>query len=552
LKRPGIPLAVAPDDIVETVSGQFPPAETAPNSARAFVRSILQNWTVDGPGAVIELLTSELVSNVVDHVGSPMTVRVTRRASGIRIEVVDDGPTPPVLKHPGPLDPNGRGILLLDSIADEWGTEVRDDGKTVWFEFGVPTANHESRGARERGGTPEAELTNLRALTDTALNTLDVEDLLAELLGRVREILDADTAAVLLLDEGSGELIATAARGIEEEVREGVRVPLGSGFAGRIASTRGPIRLDRVDSTTVSNPILWEKGIRVMLGVPLLSANRLLGVLHVGRLEERPFRDRDVDLLQVVADRVALATQTRFLAIERAATGLLERSLLPARLPSCPGLQLAARYVPAEGKAIGGDWYDVFTLPSGQLWIVVGDVAGHGIQASVVMGRIRSALRAYALLDLPPEEVLRLVDRKVEHFEIGTMATVACAVTDPPYDTMTLALAGHPPPVIAAPGEPAVLAKVSPEPPLGYGWVGWHSSDSVALAPGTVVAFYTDGLVERRDEPIDVGLDRLCAAISPAHPYDVSRDLMHQLVGKTTTHDDIALIVMRRTETTLP
>jgi signal transduction protein with GAF and PtsI domain len=117
--------------------------------------------------------------------------------------------------------------------------------------------------------------------------------------------------------------------------------------------------LDRVDATTVSNPILWEKGIQVMLGVPLLSANTLIGVLHVGRLEQRPFNDRDVELLEVVADRVAGATQAQTLAVERAAVGLLERSLLPETLPTCPGLELAARYVPAEGLAIGGDWYDL-------------------------------------------------------------------------------------------------------------------------------------------------------------------------------------------------
>src|SRR4029077_2968487 len=107
----------------------------------------------------------------------------------------------------------------------------------------------------------------------------------------------------------------------------------------------------------------------------------------------------------------------------------LEHSLQPERLPNHPAFELAARYVPAAEEAVGGDWYDVFTLPSGDLWIVVGDVAGHGINASIVMGRIRSALRAYALLDLPVDEVLNLVDRKVEHFEIGTVATVACAVT---------------------------------------------------------------------------------------------------------------------------
>jgi sigma-B regulation protein RsbU (phosphoserine phosphatase) len=95
---------------------------------------------------------------------------------------------------------------------------------------------------------------------------------------RVREILDAETAAVLLLDVSSGQLVATAACGIEEEVREGARVPLGTGFTGRVAASKGPIPLDRVDATAVLNPILWEKGIQVMLGVPLLSANTVIGV----------------------------------------------------------------------------------------------------------------------------------------------------------------------------------------------------------------------------------------------------------------------------------
>ena len=126
------------------------------------------------------------------------------------------------------------------------------------------------------------QLASLQALTDTAITALDVDDLLDELLSRVQEALDADTAAVLLLAKGGMELVATAARGIEEEVREGVRVPIGSGFAGRVAASRRPVRLERVDSTTVTNPILWEKGIKVMLGIPLLTADRVLGVIHVG------------------------------------------------------------------------------------------------------------------------------------------------------------------------------------------------------------------------------------------------------------------------------
>ncbi len=398
----------------------------------------------------------------------------------------------------------------------------------------------------ESGQRAETELANLQTLTDAALNTLDVDDLLAELLTRVREILDADTAAVLLLDVASGELVATAARGIEEEVREGVRVPIGTGFAGRIAATRGPIRLDRVDRTTVANPILWEKDIRVMLGVPLLIINELIGVLHVGRLDDRPFTDQDVEMLQVVADRVAAAAQARTLAIERAAARLLERSLLPERLPRCDGLELAARYVPAEGQAIGGDWYDLFTLPSGQLWIVVGDVAGPGLQASIVKGRVRSALRADTVLELPPDEVRRLVDRKVKHFEIGTIASVACAVADPPFDTMTLALAGHPPPVVAPPGQPPAFAALAAAPPVGIGWSSAPPSTVLHVPAGTVVAFYTDGLIERRGESIDVGMERLRAATDPAHPSVVSAEIMHRLVGTSMTDDDIALVVARR------
>jgi serine phosphatase RsbU (regulator of sigma subunit) len=308
------------------------------------------------------------------------------------------------------------------------------------------------------------------------------------------------------------------------------------------------VRLDRVDPTTVANPILWEKAIEVMLGVPLLTTDRLLGVLHVGRLEHRPFTDHDVALLQVVADRVAGAIQGRTLAIERAAAAILERSLLPQRLPSYPGIELAARYVPAEGQVIGGDWYDVFTLPSGQLWIVVGDVAGHGIEASIVMGRIRSALRAYSLIDLPLEEVLHLVDRKVDHFEIGTIATVACMVSDPPYDTASVALAGHPPPVVARGERPPDVLSVQPGPPLGVGWGEHFSTTTFPLEIGTTIALYTDGLVERRGEPVTDGIERLRSAMSSAHPARVTAEIMHRLVGTTTPHDDIALVVLRRTD----
>ncbi|MDT4961627.1 MAG: phosphoserine phosphatase RsbU/P, partial [Pseudonocardiales bacterium] len=202
------------------------------------------------------------------------------------------------------------------------------------------------------------KLRNLLAVTDSTLARLDVEDLIVELLERVRVILGADTAAVLLREEGSDELVARAACGLEEEVRQGVRVPVGVGFAGAVAANKRPMVLDRVDATTVSNPILWEKGIRVMLGVPLWSDDEVIGVLHVGRLHELTFSTDEAELLEVAAERVAGAIQARRLAIETAAAGMLERGLLPNRLPRLPGLEFAARYVPAESRMIGGDWYD--------------------------------------------------------------------------------------------------------------------------------------------------------------------------------------------------
>jgi sigma-B regulation protein RsbU (phosphoserine phosphatase) len=389
-------------------------------------------------------------------------------------------------------------------------------------------------------------LDHLEALTDSTLSNLAADALLDELLERVREIFDADTSAVLMLDVQLGELVARSARGIEEEVRQGVRVPLGTGFAGRIAATKQPARLDRVDATTVTNPILWEKGIEVMVGVPLVSGDNVLGVLHVGRLERRPFTENDVELLEVVGDRIASAIQVGQLVVERAATDLLERSLLPSRLPQCPGLAFATRYVAAEESTVGGDWYDLFTVPSGQLWIVVGDVAGHGVQAAVVMGRIRSALRAYTLIDAPVERVLDLVDIKVSHFEIGTIATVACAVLDPPYDRMTVAVAGHPPPALAVPGQPSAFVDVKPGPPIGTNFKSPRQPTTVDFPPDAVAAFYTDGLVERRGEVLDVGLERLRHALTPGPPHRVAAQIMHEAIGGIVPTDDIALVVMSR------
>jgi phosphoserine phosphatase RsbU/P len=308
----------------------------------------------------------------------------------------------------GEAGPRGNPCLRSDrQWAGSRAELVRDDAFTQVV----------SRLMASVADTSEHRLEGLLSVTDSAVTTLKIEEFLTELLKRVRDVVEADTATVLLLDEESNELVATAACGLEEEVRVGVRVPVGRGFAGRVAAERQVVTLAKVDATTVTNPILWEKGIQVMLGVPLLADDKVIGVLHVGRLDNRPFTNSDTELLAIVAERLAGATQNRLLVAERAAATLQQRSLLPTRLPKCAGIEFAARYLTPEDRTVGGDWYDLFTLPSGELCVVTGDVAGHGLNAAVIMGRVRSALRAYALMADSPEGILELTDRKVLHFE---------------------------------------------------------------------------------------------------------------------------------------
>ena len=399
-----------------------------------------------------------------------------------------------------------------------------------------------------RGG-PEAEhrVKELESLTDTALAHLDTGHLLTELLRRVGDILGVDTAAVLLRDASSNELVATATLGLEAEVRQGVRIPMGTGFAGKIAAERRPVKLDRVDHSTVANPILWQRGIQSMLGVPLLAAGELIGVLHVGALSSRDFTSDDADLLQIVADRIALAVQASLLEEERAAARALQRVLLPSELLKVPTLEFAARYVPSAEIGVGGDWYDVFRLPSGRVCIAIGDVIGHGLQAATVMGRLRAAVRSNALHSIHPNEILALVDRDLQHYEPGSMATILLGVFEPPLDSLQLSSAGHPVPVVTDPDGAAHFVDLNADPPLGVEADMTRTAVTSHIPPNGVMLLYTDGLIEWRQAPLDTSLDALLDAVVIDSPNSVCTTVMQRLVGDRAPRDDIAVLAIRRT-----
>lgn len=387
------------------------------------------------------------------------------------------------------------------------------------------------------------QLRRIQTVTEASLAHLEIDELLDTLLERVREILEVDTAAILLIDRSSREMVATAAKGIEEEVRGGIRIPIGRGFAGRVAAERRAVILEEVDHTNVRNPILLDIGIRSLLGVPLIVDGDTIGVLHVGTLGSRSFSAQDAELLQLVADRAALAINAGLLKRESTVATALQRSLLP-RLPDISGLEIAARYLPGHDRLVGGDWYDVFELPTGHVGAAIGDVAGHGLRSATVMGRIRNALRAYALDSDDPAAVLTRLDDMVCHFEPDEMARVLYAVVDPERRRMTLSAAGHPLPLITSPTTDARLVDAPADPPIGSDAAAPRRATEVAMSEGATIYLFTDGVVERRGEPIDIGIERLRETVIPGRPHRGCTRIVSQLLTDVQPDDDCAVLAL--------
>jgi GAF domain-containing protein/anti-sigma regulatory factor (Ser/Thr protein kinase) len=400
------------------------------------------------------------------------------------------------------------------------------------------------RRARAAAEAATRQLEALQRVTDAALAYLPQDELLTELLDRITEILHADTAAILMLDETTRVLRARAAKGIEEEVEQGVTIPVGKGFAGRIAAERRAVFIADVDHADVLNPLLRQKGIRSLLGVPLLIEGRVLGVLHVGSLTPRDFTAEDRDLLQHAADRAALAIEHAQLSERRRLAEALQRRLLPQRITGIPGVEIASRYLPA-GESLGGDWYDAFALAPGKIVLAVGDVVGHGLAAAATMAQLRTALRAYAIDGHPAAEVVARVNRMMWHLGPSSMTTLAYLVVDPAAERVELVTAGHPPPLVIGPDGTAEYLPLTGGIALGASGAARYESRTHELPLGATVMLYTDGLVERRGQSIDDGLERLRAvAGETADPEALCRAVSARLVPERPA-DDIAIIIAR-------
>jgi len=399
---------------------------------------------------------------------------------------------------------------------------------------------------RAQAARSEAErfadmVSGMQQLVDAALAHRTLRAILPVLVTRLRAVLAADAAAIYLAEERS-RLVLGAASGGTPGGGDRAPLDLGEGFAGRVGAAREPM--------LTGDPEGGRESSDSMIGVPLLAAGELTGVLVVCASTPRRFTVDDLNLLRLAADRVALAMDhARLYERELKIAETLQRSLLPERLPQVPGLEVAARYLPAAAEAeVGGDWYDVLSIPGGRVGLVMGDIAGKGLVAASMVGRLRSALRAYALEGHSPPLVVSRLNRLIwTEAQEGQMATLLFVVVDPVGGRVGWVNAGHPPPLLVSGGGRPRYLQGGSSVPLGVLPFPDFQEMSVTVAADATVVLYTDGLVERPGENIDLGLGRLTELV---HGADNGAEalcdrLLGSLVPDGAPADDVALLALR-------
>jgi serine phosphatase RsbU (regulator of sigma subunit)/anti-sigma regulatory factor (Ser/Thr protein kinase) len=285
------------------------------------------------------------------------------------------------------------------------------------------------------------------------------------------------------------------------------------------------------------------------LTAPLIDREgRNLGLIQVADKQDAEFTEDDESILLQLAQMASVALENaRLYEHERDIAASLQRALLPARLPEIPGVTHAARYMAGGAEVeVGGDWYALIPRPGGEVGIAIGDVVGRGIRAASIMGQLRIALRAYALEFGDPAVVLRRLARFAQTLPDDQMTTCVYVAIEPEQGTMRFTNAGHPPPLILKPDGTSEYMEGARSMPLGVQADPAYEEALMKLEPGSTVLLYTDGLVERRGESIDTGLERLQVAVAdaPREPEALCDRLLETLVDSNLA-DDVALLAVR-------
>jgi CheY-like chemotaxis protein/anti-sigma regulatory factor (Ser/Thr protein kinase) len=396
--------------------------------------------------------------------------------------------------------------------------------------------------ARERAEAAEQAVRTLQALSDAALAHLELEPLANELLTRACGLFRAVGGALLVTDPDQDALTVLADRGPILDCDQ-----IGSLHATRqLLGTGSPALLAPGDAAWTE---LSPATDRPLAAIPLTDASTQLssGLLLLASAPEQPVDAGELSLLGLAGDRIGVAiSHARQFEHQRELVETLQRSMLPERLPEHPRVELAARYRPEDsGTRVGGDWYDAVVLDEQRIALMIGDVVGHGLAAAARMGELRNALRAYAIEGHGPGLAVQRLDRLVR-MTVGQkmIATVLFGVLDLRTGSITLARAGHPPPLVRAPDGTVRLLDGGSTLPIGVATDDVPSEFTYALADGETILLYTDGVVERRSEPIDAGIERMMSALgSGSATAEASCDrVLARLLAAGPPDDDVAML----------
>ena len=402
-----------------------------------------------------------------------------------------------------------------------------------------------------------ARLQQATSMLAEALTVLQVVEVITEV---GRSAIGAERSAVALLDRERLRLHTVNPGGLPDVPgTPPADLPLDTPSVMTLAiTTRRPVLVENPESLRrhfdgVPNVDLFlaHSDERAWVGLPLLAAGAPLGALRFSFTKPRRITEEERVFLEALAGQCALALERASLfEREHTTAETLQRSLLPDRLPSVPGIILEARYLPVtRNMEIGGDWYDAFRLPDGRLAVAAGDVMGKGLTAAAGMGRVRNALRALALTDPRPAAVLAGLDRLFTATELDEqVTTVAYLVVDPVTGEGLAGNAGHLPPLLLSRDAPPRLDTTEAGTPLG--WACPRQQYVFRLPPGTTAVLYSDGLVENRRRGLDAGLDELVSVAAQARPgmvEDPAR-LLEYLVDRMLTgyeqDDDVTVLVL--------
>ena len=411
--------------------------------------------------------------------------------------------------------------------------------------------------ARQESERARGRLARLQAVTAALSSALSSDDAVAAIARHAVEAVGASGASIGLVDEAGLTLEITFAVARQAEPPTKTRVPL----EAEVSLCDAFRKRRAIDIGTQEWKERYPEGY-TMLGHlggrlasrPLIVEGDCMGAIGLAFIEERELEPADLELVDAVVRQVALVIRRiRSFESEHVIAATLQNSLLPPKLPKIAGVELSARYVAgAEGMDIGGDWFDAVSLPNGSVCVAVGDVCGRGLAAAAAMGQLRSAWRALATLDhMSPAAILDALDRYVDGISGGAFSTLTTVRIELASGRFDFACAGHPPPLVITPGNGAGYLPGGRSMPLGVPWQGEREDQRAELPAGATLMLYTDGLIERRGEPIDRGIQRLrdtAAARSEVSGLDDLAQALARLIP--TAHDDDVAMLFLRVETT--